>query len=163
MRLGRDGIAGLVGLAVSLALLPFAFGLPKLPIVPVGPGFYPTLVLTFMAAMSAVLVIQDVVAQRRSEPAVAAGADVAQPKRNYLLVLASFITVAIYIALLPLLGFRIATALFVAAFQAVLERPMTLRRWAVQTAIAVGTAAVTYLVFERYLSVILPRGTWTDW
>ena len=163
MRLGRDGIAGLIGLAVSLALLPFAFGLPKLPIVPVGPGFYPTLVLTFMAAMSAVLVIQDVVAQRRSEPAVAAGADVAQPKRNYLLVLASFITVAIYIALLPLLGFRIATALFVAAFQAVLERPTTLRRWAVQTAIAVGTAAVTYLVFERYLSVILPRGTWTDW
>ncbi len=64
MRLGRDGIAGLIGLAVSLALLPFAFGLPKLPIVPIGPGFYPTLVLVFMAAMSAVLVIQDVVAQR---------------------------------------------------------------------------------------------------
>ena len=51
MRLGRDGIAGLIGLAVSLALLPFAFGLPKLPIVPIGPGFYPTLVLVFMAAM----------------------------------------------------------------------------------------------------------------
>ena len=44
MRLGRDGIAGLVGLAVSLTLLPFAFGLPKLPIVPIGPGFYPALV-----------------------------------------------------------------------------------------------------------------------
>ena len=40
------------GLAVSLGLLPFAFGLPRLPIVPIGPGFYPTIVLVFMAAMS---------------------------------------------------------------------------------------------------------------
>ena len=34
MRLGRDGIAGLVGLAITLLLLPQAFGLPRLPIVP---------------------------------------------------------------------------------------------------------------------------------
>ena len=163
MRLGRDGIAGLVGFAVSLALLPFAFGLPKLPIVPIGPGFYPTLVLVFMAAMSAVLVIQDVVAQRQAPAAVAAEPASAEPRRNYRLVLAAFVAVAIYIALLPLLGFRISTALFVAGFQAVLERPTTLRQWSIQLAIAVGTAAVTYLVFERYLSVILPRGTWTGW
>ena len=163
MRLGRDGIAGLIGLAVSLTLLPFAFGLPKLPIVPIGPGFYPTLVLVFMAAMSAVLVIQDVVAQRQAPAAVAAEPAPAEPRRNYRLVLAAFVAVAIYIALLPLLGFRISTALFVAGFQAVLERPTTLRQWAIQLAIAVGTAAVTYLVFERYLSVILPRGSWTGW
>jgi putative tricarboxylic transport membrane protein len=163
VRLGRDGIAGLIGLAVSLTLLPFAFGLPKLPIVPIGPGFYPTLVLVFMAAMSAVLVIQDVVAGRRAAAPVAAEPARAEPRRNYRLVLAAFIAVAIYIALLPYLGFRIATALFVAGFQFVLERPTTLRQWAIQVAIAVGTAAVTYLVFERYLSVILPRGTWTGW
>lgn len=162
MRLGRDGIAGLIGLAVSLTLLPFAFGLPRLPIVPIGPGFYPTIVLVFMAAMSAVLVIQDVVAQRRAA-LVATGPALAEPRRNYGLVLAAFVAVAIYIALLPLLGFRIATALFVAGFQFVLERPTTARQWAIQLAIAVGTAAVTYLVFERYLSVILPRGTWTGW
>jgi putative tricarboxylic transport membrane protein len=163
MRLGRDGIAGLIGLAVSLTLLPFAFGLPKLPIVPVGPGFYPTIVLVFMAAMSAVLVIQDVVAQRQAPAAVATEPASAEPRRNYGLVLAAFVAVAIYIALLPFLGFRIATALFVAGFQVVLERPATLRQWAIQLAIAVGTAAVTYLVFERYLSVILPRGRWTGW
>ena len=57
MRLGRDGIAGLIGLAVSLLLLPQAFGLPKLPIVPVGPGFYPAIVLVFMAVTSAVLLV----------------------------------------------------------------------------------------------------------
>ncbi len=65
MRLGRDGIAGLIGLAVSLLLLPHALGLPKLPIVPVGPGFYPTIVLVFMALTSALLLLQDVRAQRQ--------------------------------------------------------------------------------------------------
>ena len=55
MRLGRDGIAGLIGLATSLFLLPFSFGLPKLPIVPISPGFYPAIVLVFMALASLVL------------------------------------------------------------------------------------------------------------
>jgi hypothetical protein len=163
MRLGRDGIAGLIGLATSLFLLPFSFGLPKLPIVPIGPGFYPALVLGFMALASLVLVLQDLVAQRHAPATVSDEPAPAQPKRNYGLVLASFVVVAIYIAMLPLLGFRIATALFVATFQLVLERPTTMRQWAIQLAIAVGTAAVTYLVFERYLSVILPRGSWTNW
>jgi hypothetical protein len=163
MRLGRDGIAGLIGLAVSLALLPFTYGLPKLPIVPIGPGFYPALVLVFMALASAVLVAQDIAAQRRAAPAAAAEPDAAQPRRASGLVLASFLAVAAYIALLPLLGFRIATALFVAGFQFVLERPTSLRKWAIQIAVAVATAAAPYVVFERYLSVILPRGSWTNW
>jgi putative tricarboxylic transport membrane protein len=161
MRLGRDGIAGLIGLAVSLGLIPFAIGLPKLPIVPVGPGFYPMIVLVFMAATSAVLLVQDIVAQRRAAPAVTEAPT--GPPRAYGLVLAAFVAVAIYVALLPLLGFRISTALFVAGLQAVLERPATLRQWAIQITIAIATSAIAYLVFERYLSVILPHGRWTDW
>jgi putative tricarboxylic transport membrane protein len=39
MSIGRDGIAGLVLLAISLVLLVKSFQLPSLPIVPVGPGF----------------------------------------------------------------------------------------------------------------------------
>ena len=124
------------------------------------PGFYPAIVLVFMALASLVLVLQDFIAQG---PAGANKPAPAQAKRNFALVFASFVVVAIYIALLPLFGFRVATALFVAAFQLVLERPTTLRQWAIQLTIAVGTAAITYLVFERYLSVILPRGSWTGW
>jgi len=163
MRFGRDGIAGLVGLAISISLLPHAFGLPRLPIVPIGPGFYPAIVLVFMALASAILVVQDLAAQRHVAAAVADEPASARPKRAYGLVLASFVAVAIYVALLPLLGFRIATALFVAGFQLVLERPTTLRQWAIQVAIAVGTSAATYLVFNHYLLVLLPRGAWTGW
>jgi len=79
MSMGRDGIAGLVLLAISLVLLVQSFQLPSLPIVPVGPGFYPAIVLSFMAAASALLVLQDLT-RRRALSAV--GADEA-PRRNY--------------------------------------------------------------------------------
>jgi hypothetical protein len=81
--------------------------------------------------------------------------------RNYRLVVIAFAIVGAYVALLPLLGFRVATGLFVGALQAALGRPQTARQWIVLAAIALGTAAVSYFVFERYLMVLLPRGAWT--
>jgi hypothetical protein len=51
--------------------------------------------------------------------------------------------------------------LFVGALQAALGRPRTARQWVVLAAIALGTAAVSYFIFERYLLVLLPRGAWT--
>ena len=68
-----------------------------------------------------------------------------------------------YILLLPLLGFRIATALFVAAAQAALDLPRGPRQWAVLALVALGTAAATHLIFQTYLLVLLPRGTLTGW
>jgi len=157
MSIGRDGIAGLILLAISLVLLFQSFKLPSLPIVPVGPGFYPGIVLTFMAAASALLVVQDLMRQRA--PA-AADADEA-PRWNYRPVVIAFGIVGAYVALLPLLGFRVATVLFVGALQAALDPPRAPRQWAVLAAIALGTMAVSYFVFERYLLVLLPRGAWT--
>ena len=157
MSIGRDGIAGLILLAISLVLLVKSFQLPSLPIVPVGPGFYPAIVLSFMAAASALLVLQDLM--KRRAPAAAGAPD--SPQRNYGLVVIAFAIVGAYVALMPLLGFRVATALFVGALQAALGRPRTARQWMVLAAIALGTAAVSYFVFERYLLVLLPRGAWT--
>ena len=67
----------------------------------------------------------------------------------------------LYVVLLPVLGFRVATLLFLIAAQALLDVPQSARRWLVVLAIAIGTTAVSYIVFERYLSVLLPRGRWT--
>ena len=157
MSIGRDGIAGLVLLAISLVLLVKSFQLPSLPIVPVGPGFYPAIVLSFMAVASALLVLQDLLKQRAPAAADATEA----PRRNYRLVVIAFAIVGAYVALLPLLGFRVATILFVGALQAALGQPRTARQWAVLAAIALGTTMVSYFVFERYLLVLLPRGAWT--
>ena len=157
MSIGRDGIAGLVLLAISLFLLVKSFQLPSLPIVPVGPGFYPAIVLSFLAAASALLVVQDILKRRPAAPAAPLDA----PRRSYRLVVIAFAIVGGYVALLPLLGFRVATVLFVGAMQAALDRPRTARQWAVLAAVALGTAFASYFVFERYLLVLLPRGAWT--
>jgi hypothetical protein len=159
--LTRDGIAGLVCLAVSVWLLLLTRGLPPAIMVPIGPAFYPRVVLSILALLSIILIGLDVLgaAQRRAASVAVPG--VAGPRPNYLLVLATFVEFGLYIALLPPLGFRIATFLFVLALQLTLELPQSWQRWALAVIVAIATALACHLVFETYLSVILPRGSWS--
>lgn len=155
--MGRDGIAGLVCLAVSLGLLAATIGLPEASLlVPVGPGFYPRIVLGITAVLSAILVVTDFIG-RADRPAKTAGAPA-----NYRLVLLTFAIIGVYVGLLPSLGFRIATFAFVSVLQVALEPPRNRNSWLRVVIVASFTTLVTYLVFESYLSVLLPRGRWTD-
>jgi hypothetical protein len=155
--LGRDGVTGLVVLAASLVLFALTLDLKDNPLVPIGPGFYPRVVLGLTAVLAAALVVSDLLAGRRGRPA-------AKPRAalNYGLVLAVFAVFGLYVAFLPYLGFRIATAAFVVALQSTLEPPRGWKGWLAVAVTAVATTAVAYLVFERYLLVLLPRGRWTD-
>jgi hypothetical protein len=155
----RDSISGLVCLAISLFLLVLTFGLPPAAMVPIGPAFYPRVVLGLTAVLSVMLIAIDLRAARTA-PATAA-APAAGPAPNYRLVLATFVLFGIYIGLLPPLGFRISTFLFVLALQITLEWPRAPMRWLIALAVAVGTSAICHLVFEDYLQVLLPRGTWS--
>jgi putative tricarboxylic transport membrane protein len=148
----RDGVAGLAGLAGALLLLWASRGLPQPALVPIGPAFYPRIVLTIIALLSAALLIGDLLGVRR----VAA----ANAPAHYRLVVLAFVIFTGYVGLLPVLGYRAATFLFVGALQVALEPPRG-RRWALVLAVALGTALVTYGVFEHYLSVLLPRGRLT--
>jgi hypothetical protein len=160
--LGRDGIAGLVCLAISLFLLLLTRGLPPPVMVPIGPAFYPRVVLLILAALSVALIVMDVQAQRRRR--AAAGGVVPAPsgeRPNYPLVFATFVVFGLYIAALPELGFRISTFLFVAGLQVTLDWPTSVRRWAIVLAIALGVTLICYVTFEDYLAVLLPRGRWS--
>ena len=160
--LGRDGIAGVICLGLSIAMLVMTRDLPHSPLVPIGPDFYPRIVLIVGALLSAILVAADIVTNLRGRGATAAAPSPAPAaKRNYALVLLTFIVFTVYVALLPWLGYRIATFLFVAVEQAVLERPASRRRWVVVFITAAATSFVTYVVFEQYLQVLLPRGSLT--
>jgi len=74
---------------------------------------------------------------------------------------AMFAVFGLYVGALPFLGFRVATFLYVAAANALLEPPRSARGWATTALVALLTAAATYYIFERYLLVLLPRGSWT--
>jgi len=154
--MGRDGYTGLVVVAASLALLAGTMGLERHPLVPVGPGFYPRIVLSITALMALALVVSDVVRHRR-----APGAAAARSPARYGLVAAAFVVFAVYVVALPFVGFRVGTFLFVAALQALLDPPRGPRRWVILLAVAAITSAATYFIFEPYLHVLLPRGRWT--
>jgi len=151
----RDGIAGLAVLAASLVLYALTLDLKDNPMVPVGPGFYPRIVLGLTALLSLGLVVSDSLG-RKNRPKEAPKA-----KLNYALVATSFGIFALYCVALPGLGFRIATFTYVVAANAVLAPPRGWKGWAGSIALGLATAFLTWLVFERELSVLLPRGAWT--
>lgn len=161
--MGRDAVTGLVVLAASLALFWGTLGLERHPMVPVGPGFYPRIVLAITAAFALVLAVADIVSRRkRAAPARTAPQPPATTTPpNYALVLVTFGIFAGYVVLLPWLGFRVATPIFLVAMQVALERPSNARGWARVAAVAIIATVATYLVFESYLHVLLPRGRWT--
>lgn len=152
--MSRDGVAGLICLAGSLILWTASRGLPQPALVPIGPAYYPRLLFVVMAALSLALVVGDVLSRHRRT------AQPAPPPARYRLVVVTFAIFTAYVVLLPAIGFRLATVLFVGGLQAALEPPRG-RGWWLVLAVALGTTVLTYYVFERYLSVLLPRGRLT--
>jgi len=152
LRLSRAGWAGLAALVASLVLFALTLDLKPNPLVPIGPGFYPRIVLGLSAALAALLVVFDLVAEKKPS---------GQEAKNHSMVLLVFVVFGIYVGLIHGLGFRLSTFLFVAALQPLLEPPKGARGWAVVLATALVTTLLTYFLFERYLQVLLPRGRWT--
>ena len=152
MKLSRQGWTGLAALVASLVLFALTLELKPNPLVPIGPGFYPRIVLGLTAVLAAALVVFDWMAPKAPPSA---------SKPNYELVACVFVIVGLYVGALPFLGFRASTFLFVAALHGTLDPPRSARGWLVVGISALTTTVVSYLLFERYLQVLLPRGRWT--
>jgi len=153
LSLSKDGWGGLAVLAASLFLIWLTLGLKDSPLVPIGPGFYPRIVLGITAVFALALVLADLWApKKRSE----------SEKLDYLLVLEMFAVFGLYCGALPYLGFRISTLIYVAASNALLDAPKGARGWGRVVLVAALTTVIVYYVFERYLTVLMPRGRWTN-
>jgi putative tricarboxylic transport membrane protein len=150
--MSRDGITGLAVLAASLVLFGLTLELKQNPLVPIGPGFYPRIVLGITAVLAAALVVFDFLGAEQAPKTAAV---------NYRLVFVVFAIFGLYVGALPFVGFRLSTFVFVAALQAVLDFPRSRKDWIVVAVTALVTTAVTYVVFEHTLHVLLPRGRWT--
>ncbi len=152
-----DALAG--GLLLGLVGLLFwqTGRIPQPPFVPIGPAFYPRVILGLLAVLAAALLVEALAASpARRPPAPAAPG---RPARRGGLVAICFALFGLYTAALPWLGYRLATALFVAATQWTLG-PRTLRSLPAALLVGVGTALASYVVFQLYLHVLLPRGAW---
>jgi len=155
LKLTRDGWGGLAVLAASLFLYALTLGLKDNPLVPIGPGYYPRIVLGVTAILALGVVIADLLSKKAASPPP-------REKLNYAMVAAMFAVFGLYCGALPFLGFRISTFVYVAVTNAMLERPVSTKGYLRVLAVALITTVVVYFAFERYLAVLLPRGRWTD-
>ena len=160
LQLTRDVVGGFVTFAGSLVLFAMTLDLKDSPLVPIGPGFYPRIVLGLSAVLGLALFVNDLIVQRGRKAAAAEPLDAA-PRLNYVLVAMNFAIFGLYVVALPYAGFRIATIAYVAATNALLAPPRNAKDWARVVVLALATALLSHLLFERYLSVLLPRGRWT--
>jgi hypothetical protein len=154
--IGRDGWAGIVVLVACAVLFWLTLDLKGNPLVPIGPAFYPRIVIGVAALFAVLLAIEDALAGRTR-----AGGAATAARPNYALVALEFAVFGLYVVALPYLGFRVATFLYVIAAAAPLARPRGGIGWIWILLLAALTAGLTYFIFERYLTVLLPRGKWT--
>jgi hypothetical protein len=131
-----------------------AGGIPTPPFVPIGPAFYPRVILLLLAALAVWLILEDVARGRRRP---ARPSPPAAPPLNYRRVAVCFVVFGGYVAGLSPLGYFLATFLFVLGLGWVMG-PRRVGELPKLAGVALGTTLVTYLVFERYLHVFLPRG-----
>jgi hypothetical protein len=151
--MGRDSGIGL-GLLAACGLLYWQTGAIRTPpFVPIGPGFYPRIVLVLLAALAVWLILEDLLT-RVPRPRTAA-TPVSGP--NYRLVVICFLVFGAYVVGLSLLGYLLSTFLFVLGLGWVMG-PGTHRELPRLFAVAAGTTLATHLIFEKYLHVFLPRG-----
>jgi hypothetical protein len=120
--------------------------------VPIGPGYYPRIVLGITALLALGVLASALFEKRREAP---------KEKLNYALVASMFAVFGLYCGALPYLGFRVSTFLYVAATNALLDVPRTPKGYLRVLIVAGVTTVVVYVAFERYLTVLLPRGRWT--
>lgn len=150
----RDAGIG-VGLLAFCCLLYWQAGLVSAPpFVPIGPAFYPRVILILLAGLSLWLIAEDLLRRR---PLAKGAAKPAGTAPNYRKVLLGFIIFLGYVAGLSLIGYLTATFLFVLGLSWSIG-PRNIRELPKLIAIAVGTTLATYLVFQKYLYVFLPQG-----
>ncbi len=150
----RDTAIG-VGLLACCAVLYWQAGLVSVPpFIPIGPSFYPRIILVLLAGLTVWLIAEDLV--KKGSPAREAKKP-AGPAPNYRKVLLAFFVFLGYVVALDLIGFVASTFLFVLGLSWAVG-PREFREMPKLVAVAIGTALVTYLVFEKYLYVFLPRG-----
>ena len=153
--MGRDGWIGLGLLAFGGWLYSNLGKIPANPLVPIGPAYYPRILLILIVLLSLVLVIQEAISRHRRE-SKGRGSLRGQVER-YQPTLTCFIVFTLYVVFLPVLGFLVSSVLFVTILQWLLG-PLRLRRLPVSLLTGVAVSLISYVAFEIYLRVLLPRG-----
>jgi putative tricarboxylic transport membrane protein len=109
-------------------------------------GFFPFYVGLIILA-SSIINFGAVVSERRDDRIFAEWGQLGK-------VMSMLVPTAIYVALVPWIGIYVASMLLIGAFMRWLGR----YGWGMIAAIAVGVPVVTFIIFEKWFLVPLPKG-----
>lgn len=144
-----------LGLLAFCGVMYWQAGLaPSPPFVPYGPAFYPRVILVVLAGLALWLIVET---WSRGPAAAGAASKRAGQPPDYRRVVLGFAIFLGYVGGLSMLGYCAATFLFVLGMSWALG-PRRAAELPKLLAVAFGTTAGTFLLFEKYLHVFLPRG-----
>ncbi len=114
-------------------------------------GFFPFYVGLIILLASGAIMLQVIVAGR-SEKLFAEWGQLRS-------VMSVVIPTAIYVAVLPYIGLYLSSALLIGSFMKWLGR----YAWGLTLAIALGVPLITFIVFEKWFLIPLPKGPIENW
>jgi hypothetical protein len=158
--MGRDFVIGLIIVAMSILLLFNTMGIPTPPIVPLGPAFYPRILLALLLIMGMILFVLDISKRKPSGERKGDKKKALKDKEwliKYKKIIWGFIVFGVYILFIPIMGFYSSTAIVLVVLQGLLgyREPKQIPLFFV---VSIITTVCIYLIFERYLMVVFPKG-----
>lgn len=157
----RDVQAGIFLLFVSVIMFSATLSFKKLTTSLVGPAFMPQVIAGLIALMSIAIIVQGVksVKASRAEKSSTDAVVEEKPKEEvtYRPVILTFILMAVYVAVMPFVGFLITTAVYMFIQMMILsDKPE--RKWLLFVVVSVVASATIYYVFRNVFYVMLPSG-----
>lgn len=157
----RDIQSGILLLLVSGVMFVATLSFKKMTTTQIGPAFMPQVISILIALVSLAVIYE-------GYKKVKAGKEVDSSIKNddaegtdkgvsYKPVIVSFILMAFYVVIMPVIGFLITTAVFMFIQMMVLSSKLE-RRWLLFAVVSVVSSVIIYYVFRNVFYIMLPSG-----
>jgi putative tricarboxylic transport membrane protein len=117
------------------------------------PAFYPRIILSIISVLTLILCIRSF---KQAKPATESKDRKSSFWKEYGKVILLFVIFAIYVILLQLIGFIMATILYLLASQAVLMGIKERKAWILNSSVSLIATFTVYFIFTDVLQVWLP-------
>ena len=161
MKHWTNTIAGSVLLLFSIALyflIPYQIGMIETEKAHMAPSFYPKLILVSLAFIALIYLIVSIVEESRKNSAARekkmAGEDAGILAGDLARALITIAITLIYVYVFEILGFFVATPLLLGAMMF----HMGNRRLPTFCLVMIFTPLIMYILFDRVMSILLPKG-----
>ena len=157
-RILSDRVLALVTIAVSVAMIigSYYFRTSRYDMPASTAATFPRIIAVGMIILAIILYIQSAKREKKERAEGAEKYSVLAELKEEKLVIIMFLLITAYLALIKILGFMTATALFTVGSAILLGRGK-LKIWVV-VAVALGITISSYLIFCVLLHVVMPKG-----